>query len=709
MTDREGPASATAPVAATPTLPTPPPQNPDAAGGATGDGTAHDGAPYDGAARDGAARDTTPGATTDDSDREARLARLFLEDLVVTALLRQGRALKPNELADAGGFTPSRAALRDGLAGSRRVVARGREWELALRVVWSARPRDERSRPPLEGTLEELLREIGKPLPLPVIVRELSLMRGVRPEAVRDAAANILRTSRLVLEVAPGAWLPQSFTLDTGAPREDLIIRENNLEADPDWRALQSREFAPPAADDASSADASPPSDAASSKAALAARAAAILRAAGRPLSQKVLGFFVWRQNPAAFDARELARTLADRSAFHPFVGGLVTTQAQMSQWRAATEAWARGLQSAGADALDVAALLRQRLPADALVAPREADLEELKKATRAGRGQPLSIATALVDILEIEPDDPAFVPMLQGLNEALRRNSAEWLPAGSGRFLLREMVPAAVSAVPDVLRPVHLSIRNTETDDAFDVEMSDDGLEGDCAEFIHAPQWEDVGEEVEVKLVRRGAAGEAVQTARSVVTYPHYQAGTIKLRRVDEEFFPLEGALSRLAVRAEDAEGSAELGAWASRDSGLISGLGDWFRPRLPQSGGVLEWERDGGGLRLKAGPPDKLTHLEAARVAELEALQERSAYLSLFDLLQSVMDEHQQGAELPKLWAEVNVVRRTAKRLVCSVLSAYHCFYFKQRGPKQMLWRFDEGKLDQGFKRNKRKYVRR
>jgi hypothetical protein len=44
-----------------------------------------------------------------------------------------------------------------------------------------------------------------------------------------------------------------------------------------------------------------------------------------------------------------------------------------------------------------------------------------------------------------------------------------------------------------------------------------------------------------------------------------------------------------------------------------------------------------------------------------------------------------------------------------LCSVLSAYHCFYFKQRGPKQILWRFDEGKLDQGFKRNKRKYVRR
>lgn len=705
MTNREGPASIAAPVASAPVA------SPASSAASAATSTQSSTGPTangltDGAAPQDAATNNTaqPAAPPDDTD--ARLARLYLEDLAVTALLRQGRALKPNEMAGADGFTPSRAALREALQDSRRVTPRERDWDLTLRRTWTARPRDERSRQPLEGTLETLLLEIGKPLPLPVVVRELSLMRGVLPEVVRDAAANILRTARSIIEVAPGAWLHRSFTLDAGAPREELIIRENNLEDDPDWRALQNRDFAPPA-DDASTDGSS--ADGASAKAVLAARAAAILREAGRPLSQKALGFFLWQQNPAAFDARALAVVVADRSAFYSFTGGLVTTQAQTAQWRAATEAWLRGLQNAGADALDVAALLRQRLPAEALIAPSQADLEEFKKATRAGRGQPLSVAMALVDLLEIEPDDPAFVPMLQGLNDALRRNSAEWLPAGSGRFLLREMVPSAVSEVPNALRPVHVSIRNNETHEPFDVEMSDDGLEGDCTEFIHAPQWEDIGEEVEVKLARR-VGGEAAATARSIVTYPHYQAGTLKLRRVDEEFFPLEGALSRLAVRAQDEEGSEELGAWASRDSGLISGLGDWFQPRLPHSGGVLEWSRNaGGGLLLAAGAPDKLTFVDAERVAELEALQERSAYLSLFDLLQSVMAEHPQGAELPTLWAEVNVVRRTTKRLVCSVLSAYHCFYFKQRGPKQILWRFDEGKLDQGFKRNKRKYVRR
>jgi hypothetical protein len=73
-----------------------------------------------------------------------------------------------------------------------------------------------------------------------------------------------------------------------------------------------------------------------------------------------------------------------------------------------------------------------------------------------------------------------------------------------------------------------------------------------------------------------------------------------------------------------------------------------------------------------LTLGAPDKLTHIEDDRVQELEALQERSDYLALFDLLQQIMAEQSQGAELPTLWAEVNVVRRTTKRLLCSVLSA-------------------------------------
>jgi hypothetical protein len=57
--------------------------------------------------------------------------------------------------------------------------------------------------------------------------------------------------------------------------------------------------------------------------------------------------------------------------------------------------------------------------------------------------------------------------------------------------------------------------------------------------------------------------------------------------------------------------------------------------------------------------------------------------------------------------LWAEVNVVRRTARRVVASDLASYHCFY--QRPPGSDVWVFDERKVSQGRKKTKRKYLRR
>ena len=132
-------------------------------------------------------------------------------------------------------------------------------------------------------------------------------------------------------------------------------------------------------------------------------------------------------------------------------------------------------------------------------------------------------------------------------------------------------------------------------------------------------------------------------------------------------------------------------------------------MQANTPPSGGVLVFAHDGTGFRLKLDEPDKLTHISGHRGEELEEMRDAAKFLSLFELLQNIMREHSNGAELPTLWAEVNMVRRTSKRLMASVLSGYNCFYFKQRGAHQMLWRFDADKLDQGFKRNKRKFVRR
>ena len=623
----------------------------------------------------------------------ARLARLVLEDYVVTTLLKTGRALRGDELAGgAEGFTLSRGALREGLEGSKRVYPIDREWQLELRTRDKALSREERARQPIESSLEALLREIGKPLPLPVVVRELAIQRSVYPETIRDVARNVLRTARHAIEVADSTWLHDAYTLDAGAPREELILHENDLSHDPDY--LQFKEL-----------DVAPTGD-------LADRAAALLHYAGRPISQKLLGFLIWRQEPRGFDRVALAKALSDRNKFYNFVGGYVTTVALLPDSRAAVQVWLHELSGTSAEGIDVVALLRQRVAPAQVLAPQPGDIDEVKRFADQLGGRPFSIATIVTDLFEMEASDPQFAPFLQGLNDELRRDQS-FLAAGIGRFLLRDAVPSYVGEVPDELRPIHLTMRDPETDEPLDFEMSDEGLEGDAPDFIHSPNWEDVNEEVEVKLPRR-PAGDIPETSRYVILSHHHQSGTVKLRRMDEDFFALEGPLVPLDVRAEDGATVENLQVWASRESGLLYGLGEWYIPRTPESGGVLEFSRaisptGGVTFKLKRGEPDKLTRIEGHRAETLETMRESSAYLSLFELLQTIMNEHQNGMELPTLWAEANMVRRTTKRLICSVLSGYHCFYFKQRGQNQFLWRFDDGKLDQGFKRNKRKYVRR
>jgi hypothetical protein len=94
-----------------------------------------------------------------------------------------------------------------------------------------------------------------------------------------------------------------------------------------------------------------------------------------------------------------------------------------MPQWRAMQQNWLQSFDDASASNLDVVALLRTRLPANALVTPRPEDIEEIRKMAAVNNGQPVSLANVMTDALEMEADDPQFVPILQGLNDALRRD----------------------------------------------------------------------------------------------------------------------------------------------------------------------------------------------------------------------------------------------------------------------------------------------
>jgi hypothetical protein len=625
-----------------------------------------------------------------DEEREERVARLVLEDLVATLLLSRGRRVKSAEVTgSAEGLAPTRAGLRFALSGSSLVEPREREWELLLRERSKGVPREERGRAPLESTLKSLLVEVGKPLPLPVLVREAAPLRGVLPETIRELIASTLKTARWAVEVRESTYAPLDLMLTVGAPTAPVLIRHNALAQDPDFDLVE-------ALDVKLSGD-------------LAARAAQVLEAVGQPISLKLLGYALWRGD-SSMDARALARAVGDRARFYWFAGGAVTTVDALAALRANVDAWLAEKTGGGAGAVDVGAILRQRLLPAQIIAPTPEQVEEVRSFAANAGGNSFSIGTVLSDVLEVEPDDALFAPRLQGLNDALRRDQS-FLPAGIGRYLLRAAVPESVGQVPERLLPITLASVDSGNE-PVDVEMSDEGLEGDAAAFVHDPQWEDISEEVEVRLHRR--ADEAEPEVRMVVLNHHFEAGTLKLRRVDEEFFAVEGAFARVNLRAHGEERAEMLAAWAARDSGILYNLGPWMQERLPRSGGVLLFSRDPQALPtapidLRILEADEATFIDDDRAEVLEEMRHSASYLSLFELLQNIAGAHGGGATLPTLWAEVNMVRRTTKRALCSILSAYNCFGFRQRGPHQFLWRFDAGKLDQGFKKNKRKFVRR
>ncbi len=621
-------------------------------------------------------------------DPGTRIARLFLEDYVVTSLLRHGRALRPSEIISGQpGFSLSRAGLKAGLHDSKRVVHTEREWEWTLRLERAAWTREEKNRQPLASALEDLLIAIGKPVNTQIIVREMSEMRSMLTANIKVPVETLLRDSRFAVRLNETTWLHSNFLLDPGAPTAALVRRENKIEIDPDWIDL--REMPLPEPDGT-----------------LRERAVELLETVGQPLSRRLLGYLLWNQTPEKVTRQDLLDLMSERETFTSLIGGYITLKSQLPQWRGLVEDWLSEM-GASLPEVDAVAVLRQRLAPSQIIAPKDSDLESVKKFARRGMAQngiqPFEVANALLHALEIESDDPQYAGTLQGLNDALRRDMT-YLPLGIGRFILREAVPANVGQVPETLRPISLELRNRETNEPLDMEMTDEGLEGDGVEFVHSPFWEDVNEEIEVRSPQRPKELET----KFIVLNHHLRAGTLKLRRMDDGFWGIEGNLTRLPVFVETDGKEENLAAWASKESGLIYGLGAWFPTRLPASGGNLLFERGANGFRLTIGEPDKATFISPERLQVLEAMRDASKFLSLYELLQNIMADA-GDTELSSIWAQANVVRRTSKRLLASVLCAYSCFYFKKRGPDQFFWHFAADRVDQGFKRNKRKFVRR
>ncbi len=601
-------------------------------------------------------------------EEEFSPALLFLEDFVVTSLLSAGQSLTSEKLAErAEGWSLPLPALGQALTKSKRVRYDDGAWNLIWHSERRNQSREDRARAPIEALIRELLLAVGKPLPTPVIAREVGLMLHSHDANLKSTVTNIIQTLRWAIPIAPGVYLHENWMLRIGAPDDELLIRENKLSRDPDFQGL--REFA--------EISATTPAEIARE----------LLEFTGSPLHQKVIGFFVHCHAPAPFSPRELAATLNDRKLFQPLIDGFVTSQQQLPDLKAQTQEWLNELMAptTQSETETIVAAAAEPVAATVATAP------EIDATPATFQGE-ISAPTAEID----DASETAAVAQPEAA-------PAEPTPDQLDLATRGEQVPSYVGVIPETLLPIALQVIDPKTDAPFDYALDDAGLDGSAADFVHDPMWEDIGEEIEVAPLP--APAKAPTETKIVMLNHHVRSGTVKIRGVDRAFFGMDEPF--VQFKFHDPEDDETLEVWTARAIGIVYEMGQWFDENLPPSGGTMKFERTDKGIEISVDRPNAETFMTPRRLHELEDLRKPAAKMSLFELLSRLVEDHPAGMTLPALWAEVNVVRRTSKRLMASVLSSYGVFSCKEGRSKEMVWLYDRS--GGGFREEKREFVRR
>jgi hypothetical protein len=332
------------------------------------------------------------------------------------------------------------------------------------------------------------------------------------------------------------------------------------------------------------------------------------------------------------------------------------------------------------------------------VIAPSDLD-EVLKYLRRRKRPQP---ASALMESIFSTPrESRRFQESVDVLVAGLSLDS-RFVRVGRQTFALPEMMPKGLDKVPEALLPV----APPTGEDEADAELEDDGLEPVLISWVHDPRYEDFGEESEIEI---GPEQQPTDELRHVLLYNHWRAGTLKVRVCDRRFYPSESNL--VCASFLDKETGKSYPVWLSYTSSLLHEVGEWYEARKLAPGAVFS---------LTPGPtPDEILvsytdevdpymSIEEDRLRLLAKLHREAAKekWSVFHMMERLLTDHPTGIPFMKLWAEVNVVRRTRRRVVASNLASYHCFF--QRPANSDLWIFDERKVSQGRKKTKRRFVR-
>jgi hypothetical protein len=596
----------------------------------------------------------------------------FLSDAVADYLLNRGHAAKIGEIASQAGKHIGAGAklIRQALTDNPQFVGEERRWNLSGRTLFHR---------PVEGALQQTLRNYGKPMTIAAFSNEMAVLNARSAEYFQEMLPNFLtKRPQTYFQLPDGRWGLVEWLLDTAIWEENEALLRNFFRREDEVRPRLEQLSSVPLTPETSYADA----------------ALALLAAAGIPLNNKEISYLLWRVQGEQFDPQACYLTLLDDPRFHLLSG---------SNWMPAQQVTDITTTLEKLSAMADQALGEEEVWEGPYAASPE-DLNEIfDYMVEHERAELLS--DLIEAVLEYGKSSPRYPSIFEGLMAALQVDDRFQL-VGQQTWSLPTLVPQEVQQVPEALLPETLD-PSLLPDPETDAELEDEGLEDNLALWVHDPRYEDFGGEHEVELSPELMSNEAsLEETRIPLLYDHREMGTLKLRQADMAFFPTETPLACVTVFGENFQ---LFQMWINNEELLIHGLEEWYDARDVPVGAVLTFRRGSEPDTYKVswdGEVDELIALTDERVSDLLDLHEPASeqHWSIYEIMRKVLAGHPEGIHFLTLWAELNAVRRTPKRVVASNLSSYHCFVQVTNTER---WKLDERKVEQGRKKTKKKFI--
>ena len=597
-------------------------------------------------------------------------ARDYLADLLLNALIYRPGCTPLATLAE---LLPPDLGLGPQFIGT--VLAENPRFA-AVEGRYDIAYRDSLANRPIGGAAEIIIAAYGRPMPKPLLANELTHTGKGDLVFLEDIVQNVVTGGALLALDDRFVCLPDWLFVPMPDAETDRCLYLNGLADDEDLAAVTT---------DCTVAKLASPS--------LTETAYAVLTAADRPLSNKALGFLVGTHQGEKYDPAELLRQMVcdDEQRFLALCG----PRWVLSDW---TDDLHKSLQSQAPKEdmpqheADIQEALAKEIPPDKRYELSDEETTHIMAVIDHSKA-PLTIRGILADVVGLMPNQRKYAPATQAV-EQLLSGLQTIKKLHPGCYLRLGALPTWIRIIPQSLLPAEWKPELAEdgTLATEDVVLSPEGLTPEALEAAADPYYDDIGETC-ISPVAEASDAEFISCP---LLHHHYLAGTLRLRATDADFFADEDDLTMINLRCQDRTLPA---AWLNKQTGLMYGLGAWYRVHMPLSGGLLTITHSDAPseyLLRFADETDAQTYLGRQSLQEVLDWRERLGRKpTATKRMLQVLLANDKGLPFNQLWAQLNILRRTTRVQLASLLSFYHCFTYGEGNR----WHFEPDKLPDGY----------